>query len=64
VAGFATWSGSAGHAGATASIKLTFDLDHSMWAAQSCTRSNDDYDAFDRRAAHRPHCQQITGTQQ
>ena len=34
VAGFATWSGSAGHAGATASIKLTFDLDHSMWAAQ------------------------------
>jgi hypothetical protein len=35
VAGFATWSGSAGHAGATASIKLTFDLDHSMWAAQN-----------------------------
>jgi hypothetical protein len=34
VAGFATSAGSAGHAGATASPKLTFDLDHSMWAAQ------------------------------
>jgi hypothetical protein len=34
-AGFATCSGSAGHAGATASIKLTFHLDHSMWAAQA-----------------------------
>ena len=34
VAGFATCSGSAGHAGATASIKLTFHLGHSMWAAQ------------------------------
>ena len=31
---FATWSDSAGHAGATVSAKLTFDLDHSMWAAQ------------------------------
>lgn len=33
VAGFATWSGSAGHASPTASIKLTFHLDHSMRAA-------------------------------
>src|SRR6476469_1905781 len=34
VAGFATPPGFAGHAGAAASVKLTFDLDHSMWAAQ------------------------------
>lgn len=34
VAGFATWSGSAGHASPTDSIKLTFYLDHSIWAAQ------------------------------
>jgi hypothetical protein len=33
-AGFATSTGSAGHAGANASSKLTFHLDHSMWAAQ------------------------------
>ncbi len=40
VAGFAPCSGSAGHAGATANIKLTkltFRLDHSMWAAQWCS---------------------------
>ncbi len=37
VAGFAPSTGFAGHAGATASSKLTFDLDHSMWAAQLYT---------------------------
>jgi hypothetical protein len=37
VAGFATSTGSAGHAGKTASSELTFDPDHSMWAAQSIT---------------------------
>lgn len=39
VAGFATWGGSASHAGATASIKLVFDLDHSMWTAHCCRRT-------------------------
>jgi hypothetical protein len=34
VAGFATSTGSAGHAGVTTSSQLTFDLDHSMKAAQ------------------------------
>ena len=34
-AGFTVSTSSAGHAGATAGAKLTFDLDHSMWAAQS-----------------------------
>jgi hypothetical protein len=34
VAGCATPSGSAGHAGATANIKLTFHLDHSAGADQ------------------------------
>jgi peptidoglycan/LPS O-acetylase OafA/YrhL len=33
VAGFATSTGSAGHAGVTTSSQLTFDLDHSMKAA-------------------------------
>src|SRR5437016_2016023 len=33
VAGFATSTGSAGHAGLTTSSQLTFDLDHSMKAA-------------------------------
>src|SRR3954451_21525987 len=33
VAGFATSSGFAGHASATASLELTLRLDHSMWAA-------------------------------
>jgi transposase InsO family protein len=34
VAGCATPTGSAGHAGATANLKLTFQLDHSAWADQ------------------------------
>ena len=34
VAGFATSTGSAGHAGVTTSSQLTFDLDHSIKAAQ------------------------------
>ena len=33
VAGYAPSTGSAGHAGATASAKLTFHPDHSIWAA-------------------------------
>jgi transposase InsO family protein len=36
VAGCATTSGSAGHAGATANLKLTFHLDHST-GADHCT---------------------------
>jgi hypothetical protein len=32
VAGFATSTGFAGHAGAIAALKLTFHLDHSIWA--------------------------------
>jgi hypothetical protein len=35
VAGCATPTGSAGHAGATANLKLTFHLDHSAGADQS-----------------------------
>jgi len=35
VAGCATPTGSAGHASATASLKLTFHLDHSVGANQS-----------------------------
>jgi hypothetical protein len=34
VAGCATPSGSAGHAGETANLKLTFHLDHSVGADQ------------------------------
>jgi hypothetical protein len=34
VAGCATPTGSAGHAGATANLKLTFHLDHSVGADQ------------------------------
>ena len=34
MAGFATSTGSAGHAGVTTSSQLTFDLDHSIKAAQ------------------------------
>jgi hypothetical protein len=34
VAGCATPTGSAGHAGATANLKLTFHLDHSAGADQ------------------------------
>jgi hypothetical protein len=34
VAGCATPTGSAGHAGATANLKLTFQLDHSAGAGQ------------------------------
>jgi len=51
VAGSATSTGFAGHAGATASAKLTFDLDHSMWAAQSVTSENNNYCAV---AKYRP----------
>src|SRR5262249_36546516 len=36
LAGCATPTGSAGHAGATANLKLTFHLDHSAGADQSC----------------------------
>src|SRR6266446_2658670 len=36
VAGCATPSGSAGHAGETANLKLTFHLDHSAGADHSC----------------------------
>src|SRR5437016_3723362 len=36
VAGCATPTGSAGHAGATANLKLTFHLDHSAGADQYC----------------------------
>jgi hypothetical protein len=35
VAGCATPTGSAGHAGATAKLKLTFHLDHSAGADQA-----------------------------
>jgi transposase InsO family protein len=35
VAGFAASNGRAGSAGATPKLKLTFDLDHSMWAAHA-----------------------------
>src|SRR5262249_46949913 len=38
VAGCATPSGSAGHAGETANFKLTFHLDHSAGADHSCVR--------------------------
>jgi hypothetical protein len=37
VAGCATPTGSAGHAGATANLKLTFHLDHSAGADQAVT---------------------------
>jgi hypothetical protein len=39
VAGCATPTGSAGHAGATANLKLTFHLDHSPGADQSCLQA-------------------------
>jgi hypothetical protein len=38
VAGCATPTGSAGHAGATANLKLTFQLDHSAGANHSTPR--------------------------
>jgi hypothetical protein len=38
VAGCATPSGSAGHAGETANLKLTFHLDHSVGADQPRVR--------------------------
>src|SRR5215831_10180149 len=44
VAGCATPTGSAGHASATASLKLTFHLDHSVGANHHCSTS--DYWAF------------------
>jgi hypothetical protein len=37
MAGYATWTSFAGHAGATASSKLTFHLGHSMKAGQAAT---------------------------
>src|SRR6516162_3092205 len=40
VAGCATPTGSAGHAGATANLELTFHLDHSAGADQSNERSS------------------------
>jgi hypothetical protein len=39
VAGCATPTGSAGHAGATANLKLTFHLDHSVGADQALLRT-------------------------
>jgi len=39
VAGCATPTGSAGHAGATANLKLTFHLDHSAGADQVAART-------------------------
>src|SRR5262249_6935974 len=44
VAGCATPTGSAGHAGATASLKLTFHLDHSVGANQSYLLDDFDVD--------------------
>src|SRR6266567_2360255 len=41
VAGCATPTGSAGHAGATANLKLTFHLDHSAGADHKCAPSSD-----------------------
>src|SRR5262249_52993233 len=40
VAGCATPTGSAGHAGATANLKLTFHLDHSAGAGHSARRES------------------------
>ena len=44
VAGCATPTGSAGHAGATANLKLTFHLDHSVGADQSWLLESDRHD--------------------
>src|SRR5262249_18508062 len=61
VAGCATPSGSAGHAGETANFKLTFHLDHSAGAdhrtdpetALACAHSNDSAHSFRRIASPR-----------
>src|SRR5262249_31573514 len=44
VAGCATPTGSAGHAGATANLKLTFHLDHSAGADHHLVRPRSDWD--------------------
>jgi hypothetical protein len=50
VAGCATPTGSAGHAGATANLKLTFQLDHSAGLINFGKRSgNSDREGLDER---------------